>query len=521
MITVEEHLSRCLAAVGPLPVDLPLLDALGHVLAGDATSAVELPGFDNSPMDGFALRAADVAGAGADAPTRLAVSGEVAAGGGRPERLAPGTAVRIMTGAPLPDGADSVVPVEWTGGWTDGDAAAGVVAVRQAPDAGAFVRRAGEDVARGEVVVAAGTVLTARHLSLLAATGHAALAVHRAPRVAVLSSGSELVPPGRPLASGRCTTATATGCGRRRDAGRDRYLGIVPDDAAACGPRGRGRRRRRPAAHQRRRQRGRLRRRQGGAHRAGRRAVRPRRHAARDAAGLRHDRWDPVLTLPGNPVSSMVSFEVFVRPVLRALAGVPVPAQRREVIATRRGGWSSPAGGGSSSAASSSPGERAPVVAPVGAQGSHLVADLAARDLSRRGPRGRHPGRRPATSCGACRWRAPRERAHPPRRARQARMVDVSAKAVTVREASAARAGAAAAAGRRAAARRAACPRATPSPSHGSPGIQAAKRTPDLVPLAHPVAVHAVAVELAVADDGVDIGPPCGPPTAPASRWRP
>jgi molybdopterin molybdotransferase len=382
VITVEEHLSRCLAAVGPLPVvDLPLLDALGHVLAGDATSAVELPGFDNSSMDGFALRAADVAGAGADAPTRLAVSGEVAAGGGRPERLAPGTAVRIMTGAPLPDGADSVVPVEWTGGWTDGDAAAGVVAVRQAPDAGAFVRRAGEDVSPGEVVVAAGTVLTARHLSLLAATGHAALAVHRAPRVAVLSSGSELVPPGRPLGFGQVHDSNGYGLAAAATAlgAQARYLGIVPDDAAAV-----------RAALAEAAAGGDLLLTSGGVSAGVYDVVK---EALTELGGVRFDRvamqpgmpqgfgtidGTPVLTLPGNPVSSMVSFEVFVRPVLRALAGVPVPAQRREVIATAAVGWSSPAGRRQFVRGVLSPGESGPVVAPVGAQGSHLVADLAA-----------------------------------------------------------------------------------------------------------------------------------------------
>jgi molybdopterin molybdotransferase len=382
VITVEEHLSRCLAAVGPLPVvDLPLLDALGHVLAGDATSAVELPGFDNSSMDGFALRAADVAGAGADAPTRLAVSGEVAAGGGRPERLAPGTAVRIMTGAPLPDGADSVVPVEWTGGWTDGDAAAGVVAVRQAPDAGAFVRRAGEDVSPGEVVVAAGTVLTARHLSLLAATGHAALAVHRAPRVAVLSSGSELVPPGRPLGFGQVHDSNGYGLAAAATAlgAQARYLGIVPDDAAAV-----------RAALAEAAAGGDLLLTSGGVSAGVYDVVK---EALTELGGVRFDRvamqpgmpqgfgtidGTPVLTLPGNPVSSMVSFEVFVRPVLRALAGVPVPAQRREVIATAAVGWSSPAGRRQFVRGVLSPGGSGPVVAPVGAQGSHLVADLAA-----------------------------------------------------------------------------------------------------------------------------------------------
>ncbi|MGZ4650969.1 MAG: molybdopterin molybdotransferase MoeA, partial [Kineosporiaceae bacterium] len=200
MISVEEHLSRCLAAVGPLPVEqVPLLLARGRTLAQDVASPVALPGFDNSSMDGFGVRAADVAGARADAPVVLPVAGEAAAGSSRRAALVPGGAVRIMTGAPLPEGADAVVPVEWTGGWAEGE----TVTVRQAPDAGANVRRAGEDVGVGEVVAGAGTVLTSRHLALLAAMGCPRVPVHQAPRVAVLSSGSELVPPDRPLGFGQ------------------------------------------------------------------------------------------------------------------------------------------------------------------------------------------------------------------------------------------------------------------------------------------------------------------------------
>src|SRR5918912_256482 len=168
MISVDEHLARCLAAVGPLPAEeVPLLAARGRTLARDVASAVALPGFDNSAMDGFAVRAADAAGASAAAP--LPAAG----------------AMRIMTGAPLPDGADTVVPVEWTGGWAEGR----TVSVRQAPDAGAYVRRAGEDVAVDEVVLHAGTLLSSRHVALLAAVGRAQIPVHRLPRVTVLSSG--------------------------------------------------------------------------------------------------------------------------------------------------------------------------------------------------------------------------------------------------------------------------------------------------------------------------------------------
>jgi molybdopterin molybdotransferase len=382
MISVEEHLGRCLAAVQPLPVvEVGLLEALGRTLAADATSAVELPGFDNSAMDGFAVRAADVARATPEAPARLAVGGEVAAGAGRPGSLSRGTAVRIMTGAPLPDGADAVVPVEWTGGWSDDDAAAGMVAVRQSPDPGAFVRRAGEDVTRGEVVVAAGTVLTARHLALLAATGHARPAVHRAPRVAVLSSGTELVPPDRPLGYGQVHDSNGFGLAAAATelGARARYLGIVPDDAAAV------RAALLAAAGD-----ADLVLTSGGVSAGVYDTVKS---VLTELGGVRFERVamqpgmpqgfgaigaTPVFTLPGNPVSSMVSFEVFVRPVLRSLAGVPAPQERPEVVAAAGAAWSSPAGRRQFVRGVLTPGEQGPVVVPVGAQGSHLVADLAA-----------------------------------------------------------------------------------------------------------------------------------------------
>jgi molybdopterin molybdotransferase len=260
------------------------------------------------------------------------------------------------------------------------------VSVRQVPDAGAYVRRAGEDVAVGELVLRAGTVLSSRHVALLAAVGHARISVHRVPRVAVLSSGSELVRPEEPLGFGQVHDSNGYGLTAAAEAlgATARYLGIVPDDAAAV------------------------------------------RHvldlAAADAdlvltsggvsagvydtvkevlAGLGSVRFDrvamqpgmpqgfgtigtgdtPVFTLPGNPVSSMVSFEVFVRPVLRALAGVPDPADRAEVFAVAAQGWRSPAGKRQFARAVLEPAKgagSAPVVRPVGAQGSHLVADLAA-----------------------------------------------------------------------------------------------------------------------------------------------
>src|SRR5918995_1152463 len=142
--SVDEHLDRILDAIAPLrPYGQPLPEVLGLPLCEDVTSPVELPGFDNSAMDGYAVRAADLDGASEDSPIRLPVVGESAAGQTKAYALAAGTALRIMTGAPMPSGADAVVPVEWT------DRGVAEVRIRQAPKVGQHVRHAGEDVRIG------------------------------------------------------------------------------------------------------------------------------------------------------------------------------------------------------------------------------------------------------------------------------------------------------------------------------------------------------------------------------------
>jgi molybdopterin molybdotransferase len=175
VITVAEHLGRVLSVVEPLsPLQLGLMDAHGCVLTEDVVAPAPLPAFDNSSMDGYAVRAADLAGATEASPVVLPVTGDVAAGPASPLRVQPGVCVRIMTGAMLPAGADAVVPVEWT----DGGVAS--VVVRRVPDVGAHVRRAGEDVSAGEVVLATGTHLGAVQVGLAAAVGRSRVLVRPA-----------------------------------------------------------------------------------------------------------------------------------------------------------------------------------------------------------------------------------------------------------------------------------------------------------------------------------------------------
>ena len=201
--TVEEQQERVLAAVRPRPAEtLPLDRAGGRTLAVDAIAVNPVPAFDNSAMDGFAVRFADVAGAAEDAPVTLRVTADLPAGSPEDPPLAPGCAVRIMTGSALPTEADTIVPFEDTEGGL-ADSLNTAVVLRAPAVAGAHVRRAGSDAAAGAVVLPAGTLLGPRQLSALASVGIAEVPVAPRPRVAVVSTGSELVAPGSPLRRGQ------------------------------------------------------------------------------------------------------------------------------------------------------------------------------------------------------------------------------------------------------------------------------------------------------------------------------
>ncbi|MCC6931429.1 MAG: molybdopterin molybdotransferase MoeA [Gemmatimonadaceae bacterium] len=188
MFTVAEASARSLAGIAPLGVErVQLLDAVGRVLARDAVASYTLPHWDNSAMDGYAVRAEDIAAASSNAPVRLRVLETVAAGGFPTLPVRQGLCTRIMTGAPIPDGADSVVRVE------DTDAGLEVVAIRDARDARKNIRPRGEDFVGGATVIPAGTPIAPAQVGVLASLGLPSVEVHRRPVVAILGSGDELV----------------------------------------------------------------------------------------------------------------------------------------------------------------------------------------------------------------------------------------------------------------------------------------------------------------------------------------
>jgi molybdopterin molybdotransferase len=190
VISDTEALDRILTAVVPLPVEcLPVIRAAGYFAAEDVRSQAALPRFDQSAMDGYAIRCAD-------SPGLLRVVGEQPAGAKRTLSVSPGEAIRIFTGAPLPAGADAVVMQE------DVSVSDGSVNIPDAIEPGEFVRRRGEDVCEGQMLVAAGDVFTAARIGLLCAAGIEKISAHRRPRVAIITTGDELRPPGATLAEG-------------------------------------------------------------------------------------------------------------------------------------------------------------------------------------------------------------------------------------------------------------------------------------------------------------------------------
>jgi molybdopterin molybdotransferase len=228
MIKVEEARDNILNAVNILPAAAaPLLECLGSYLAEDIVSGLDIPPFDNSAMDGYALRAADIVDATSSSPARLKVLEDLPAGFVAVQAVAPGQAIRIMTGAPMPQGADTVVPVEDSG--KDGE---WVLINRDLPE-GRNVRRAGEDIRTGDAVLAAGTCIGPAELGVLSSLGVAEPLVHRRPVAVIISTGDELVPVGEALKPGKIRDSNSyTLFGLAREAGAKVIrVGIVGDDA--------------------------------------------------------------------------------------------------------------------------------------------------------------------------------------------------------------------------------------------------------------------------------------------------
>jgi len=373
--SVDEHLQAVLERVAPLPpFEQPLLDALGLVLCEDITSPISLPSFDNSAMDGYAVQAADLTGASEEAPVTLPVMGDIAAGRSLPLVVTPGTATRIMTGAPVPRGADSVVPVEWTDG--------GSVSVRIArqPPTGNAIRRAAEDLREGETVLDRDTVLGPRQLAIVAAVGRSRVMVRPRPRVVIVSTGAELREPGAKLEEGQIYDSNSyTLAAAARLAGAVVYrVGIVDDDPKLVMDTLTDQLVRADLVVT-----------TGGVSMGAYDVVKEvlRKLGTIDfpevamqpgkpqGFGVIGEDEVPIFTLPGNPVSAYVSFEVFVRPALRKLMG-RLPYRRQPVTGVLLDGFSSQRGKRQFVRGAATRSEEGWMVRTVGGHGSHLIGGL-------------------------------------------------------------------------------------------------------------------------------------------------
>jgi molybdopterin molybdotransferase len=374
--TVDEQVDRIVSALEPLlPYDQPLLEALGLPVCEEIVAPMDLPSVDNSAMDGYAVYFQDVATATDDHPVHLPVVGEMAAGQTKLFALSPGTTVRIMTGAPVPQGADAIVPVEWT------DGGVATVRITRAPALDQHVRHRGEDVQHGDVLLEDGSILGPRQLGLLASVGRSQVRSRPRPRIVIMSTGAELREPGTPLGHDSIYDANSYMlAAAARAAGAIAYrVGIVSDDPSEFGDALSDQLVRADLVVT-----------SGGVSKGaydvvkevlselgtvsfGEVAMQP---GKPQGFGFVGEDATPIVTLPGNPVSSYVSFEVFVLPAIRRMMG-RLPYRRPMVRAVCSQGFSSLPGRQQYVRAQFGIDARGAHVTPVGGHGSHLMGDLA------------------------------------------------------------------------------------------------------------------------------------------------
>ena len=376
LMGVDEHLALVLERIDELPAyDQPLLETLGLPAVEDVVSPLSLPIFDNSAMDGYAVVFRDVAEAGPERPVHLPVVGEIAAGQTQIFAMSPGTAVRIMTGAPVPTGCTAVVPLE------DTDDGVAKVLIRRAPTEGQHIRRAGEDIKEGDVILRAGERIDARRAGLMASVGIGRVTTRPRPRVVVMSTGSELVEPGEKL--GRDSIYDATSyllAAAARQAGAIAYrVTASPDDPETFVEALSDQLVRADVVVT-----------SGGVSKGTHDVVKEAlselgtvtfREVAMQPGkpqgfGVIGEDDTPIFTLPGNPVSAYVSFEVFVVPALRKMMG-RTPLNRTLVRARITTGVTSIAGRRQFLRGQFEPRVGGSVVTPVGGPGSHLMGGLA------------------------------------------------------------------------------------------------------------------------------------------------